>query len=280
MSINRIVLGVAYDGSDYQGWQSQPHGRTVQDNLEQALFEFSRARFVTNCAGRTDAGVHALGQVVHFDTELERSEYSWMNGVNSFLPKDIAVSWAKILPLDSQHEKFFHARYSATSRTYHYVLHNSVVRSPIWAKRAGWFFRPLDLERMRRAAAYLLGEHDFSVFRATGCQAKSPVKTMYRLEIQQLNDVIVFTVQASAFLHHMVRNMVGALLYVGSGRREPEWMMELLISKDRSVSAPTFMPDGLYLGQIGYPDIWGIPHDPTAGMPYGLFAQAGVVKGK
>lgn len=272
MTVNRIVLGVAYDGSRYQGWQTQPHRQTVQDRLEMALQSFTKQRIQTTCAGRTDAGVHALGQVVHFDTELNRVEYSWVNGVNTFLPDDIAVSWARILPLDAQDPQFFHARFSAYSRTYHYVLHNGPVRSPIWSQRAGWFFRPLDVERMREGAQFLLGEQDFSVFRATGCQAKTPIKTMYELQIHQVDDLIVFSLRASAFLHHMVRNIVGALLYVGSGRREPVWMGELIASKNRSVSAPTFMPDGLYLGEIAYPDQWAIPSRGTQGLPYGLSA--------
>ena len=272
MTVKRIVLGVDYDGSGYQGWQTQPHGQTVQDRLEMALQTFARQKIHTTCAGRTDAGVHALGQVVHFDTELDRVEYSWVNGVNTFLPEDIAVSWAKILPLDEQDPQFFHARFSAFSRTYHYLLHNGPTRSPIWAERAGWFFRPLDIERMREGAEFLLGEQDFSVFRATGCQAKTPVKTMYEMKIHQVDDLIIFSLRASAFLHHMVRNIVGALLYVGSGRREPAWIGELIASKDRSISAPTFMPDGLYLGEIAYPDQWGIPCRGTRGLPYGLSA--------
>lgn len=275
MTVNRIVLGVAYDGSAYQGWQTQPHGKTVQDRLELALQTFAKQKIQTTCAGRTDAGVHALGQVVHFDTELDRVEYSWVNGVNTFLPPDIAVSWARILPLDANDPQFFHARFSAYSRTYHYLLHNGTTRSPIWSQRAGWFFRPLDLERMQKGAQFLLGEQDFSVFRATGCQAKSPVKTMYALQIRQVGDVIVFSLRASAFLHHMVRNIVGALLYVGNGKRDPAWIAELMESKDRSVSAPTFMPDGLYLGEIAYPEQWGIPRSGTQGMPYGLSGTLG-----
>lgn len=272
MTVNRIVLGLAYDGSHYQGWQTQPHGLTVQDRLELALQTFAKQKIHTTCAGRTDAGVHALGQIVHFDTELDRVEYSWVNGVNTFLPADIAVSWAKILPLDVQDPQFFHARFSAYSRTYHYLLHNGASRSPIWSQRAGWFFRPLDIERMRQGAQWLVGEHDFSVFRATGCQAKSPVKTMYALQIHQVDDLIVFSLRASAFLHHMVRNIVGALLYVGNGRRDPDWIAELIASKDRSISAPTFMPDGLYLGEIAYPDRWEIPRKGSHGLPYGLSA--------
>lgn len=275
MTISRIVLGVAYEGSRYQGWQTQPHGLTVQDHLEIALQKFAKERIQTTCAGRTDAGVHALGQVVHFDTELDRIEYSWVNGVNTFLPADISVAWSRILPLDASDPQFFHARFSAYSRTYHYLLHNGSTRSPIWAKRAGWFFRPLDVDKMRLGAQFLLGEQDFSVFRATGCQAKSPVKTMYEIKIHQVDDLIVFSLRASAFLHHMVRNIVGALLYVGNGKRDPAWIAELMESKDRSVSAPTFMPDGLYLGEISYPERWGVPKNGAQGMPYGLSVVLG-----
>ena len=266
--MNRIVLGVEYDGAGYQGWQTQPHGKTVQDTLQRALFDFAKVRIDTVCAGRTDAGVHALEQVVHFDTDLDRALYSWVNGVNSFLPPSVAVKWAKSLgEVDPNDQHGFHSRFSAYSRTYHYVLLNSPVRSPTLHGRAGWFFRPLDLDLMTEAAKLLVGEHDFSAFRATGCQAKSPIKTMYEVDIKRTGDLFVFSLRASAFLHHMVRNIVGSLLFVGSGRRPPNWIGELLESKDRSLAAPTFMPDGLYLAKISYDQKWSLPELSGENLP-------------
>lgn len=270
MTIKRIVLGVEYDGSPYQGWQTQPHGRTVQDVLELALKRFAKCEIQTVCAGRTDAGVHAVEQVVHFDTELDREMYSWVNGVNSFLPPDIAVRWAKTLTLDPANRQFFHSRFSAFSRTYHYLLYNNPIRSPLWAGRAGWFFRPLNLDLMQNAAQYLVGEHDFTVFRAAACQAKSPVKHMYEVKLRQQGDLIVFSLRANAFLHHMVRNIVGSLIFVGSERREPQWIQTLIESKDRSLSAPTFMPDGLYLARVEYDADWQLPPQIDENLPYSL----------
>ncbi|MFZ6772904.1 tRNA pseudouridine(38-40) synthase TruA [Undibacterium sp. SXout7W] len=257
--MKRIVLGVQYDGSCWSGWQTQPNGHTVQDTLEKAILRFTGTVVKTTCAGRTDAGVHGIEQVVHFDTELERNAYSWVNGVNAFLPPSVAVQWSKEVTFVPDSDDNFHARFSARARTYHYVLFNSKIRSPMWNNRAGWTFTPLDVERMSEAATYLLGENDFSSFRASGCQAKSPVKHMYSINIRKQGELIVFTLCASAFLHHMVRNIVGSLIFVGGGRREPEWMRELLLSRNRSLAAPTFMPDGLYLAKIDYDEKWGLP---------------------
>jgi tRNA pseudouridine38-40 synthase len=257
--VNRIVLGVQYQGTDWQGWQTQPHGETVQDRLEVALQKFSKTAVATTCAGRTDAGVHALAQVVHFDTILQRADYSWVNGVNAFLPPSIAVQWAREVPFVVEAQDNFHARFSAYARTYYYVLHNSAIRSPLWSHRAGWVFRPLNADLMQEAANYLIGEHDFSAFRAAGCQAKTPVKQMYEVDVRRQGDLIVFRLRASAFLHHMVRNIVGSLIFVGCERRPPAWLQEVLQSRDRSLGAPTFMPDGLYLGQIDYDNKWNLP---------------------
>lgn len=269
--MKRIVLGIEYDGIGFQGYQTQPHGDTVQDTLERALFKFINGPVHTVCAGRTDAGVHALEQVVHFDTSLERALYSWVNGVNAFLPDSVAIKWAKeVGDAESFDNQGFHARFSAYSRTYHYVLLNSVVRSPTLSGRAGWFFRPLDIERMRQGASFLVGEHDFTSFRATGCQAKSPIKTMYEVDIRQSGEVFVLTLRASAFLHHMVRNIVGSLLYIGSGRRSPDWIAELLLAKNRSLAAPTFMPDGLYLAKINYDTKWGLPESEKPNLPLAM----------
>ncbi|MBY0573746.1 MAG: tRNA pseudouridine(38-40) synthase TruA [Undibacterium sp.] len=271
MQKKRIVLGLEYDGAGFQGWQTQPSGNTVQDVLTNALGRFSERAIAVYCAGRTDAGVHAVEQVVHFDTELERAAYSWVSGVNTFLPASIVVRWAKQVALvDETDQQGFHARFSAHSRTYHYLLHNHAVRSPLWAGRAGWFFHRLDLQRMQVAAALMLGERDFTVFRAAACQAKSPVKHMYEIKIRQQGDLFVFSLRANAFLHHMVRNIVGSLIYVGMGKREPEWVGELMHKKDRSLAAPTFMPDGLYLAKIGYDRKWDLPENQGENLPYAL----------
>lgn len=270
-SLHRIVLGIQYDGNSWQGWQTQPHGLTVQDKLEAALKQFTLVDIDTTCAGRTDSGVHALEQVVHFDTTIARDKSSWVRGVNAFLPSSIAVRWAIALPADdgvgnalNEREDGFHARFSATARTYHYMLYNHPVRSPLLAGKAGWTFRPLDVDLMQQAANHLVGEHDFSTFRAVECQAKSPVRTMESLQIRRHGDMIVFTLKANAFLHHMVRNIVGSLIFVGNGRQPPEWIAQILAQQDRSLAAPTFMPDGLYLAKVDYPARWSLPQEEAA----------------
>jgi tRNA pseudouridine38-40 synthase len=265
--VKRIALGVQYVGTAWNGYQKQPSRDTVQDRLEIALEKFACTPVATTCAGRTDAGVHAAEQVVHFDTDLDRAMQSWVRGVNAFLPDSITVRWAAEVPPDAAGNEF-HARFSARSRTYHYVLYNNPHPSPLLAGRAGWVFRPLDVERMREAAAHLLGTHDFSSFRASGCQARTPVKQMHEVEINRHGDVIVFTLRASAFLHHMVRNIVGSLVYVGIGREPPGWMAEVLAGRSRDVAAPTFMPDGLYLAKIEYDPKWGLPQEAQSPLPW------------
>jgi tRNA pseudouridine38-40 synthase len=265
--VTRVVLGVQYVGTGWNGYQKQPDRQTVQDRLEIALEKFACTPLATTCAGRTDAGVHAVEQVVHFDTALSRAPQSWVRGVNTFLPDSIAVRWATEVAPDADGQDF-HARFSARSRTYHYVLYNNPHPSPLLAGRAGWVFRPLDVELMREAAAHLLGTHDFSSFRASGCQARTPVKQMHEVEIKRHGDVIVFTLRASAFLHHMVRNIVGSLVYVGIGREPPGWMAEVLAGRSRDVAAPTFMPDGLYLAKIEYDPKWGLPQEAQSPLPW------------
>ncbi|MDB5840766.1 MAG: truA [Herminiimonas sp.] len=256
--MKRIALGVQYDGTPWHGWQTQLSGDTVQDRLQAALAKFTQEKIVTTCAGRTDAGVHAIEQVVHFDTGVSREPFSWVRGVNASLPPSIAVRWAREVPADAAGE-MFHARFSASARTYQYLLYNHPVRSPLLTGKAGWVFRALDADAMRAAAIHLVGEHDFSAFRAIECQAKSPVRTMHALKIERRGDMIVFTLHANAFLHHMVRNIVGSLVYVGNGSKRPEWIAELLQTRDRALAAPTFMPDGLYLAKIDYDEKWGLP---------------------
>ncbi len=254
--MKRIALGIQYDGTPWQGWQTQPHRQTVQDVLEAALEKFLLTPTPTTCAGRTDAGVHATGQIVHFDTGASRELFSWVRGVNAFLPASVAVRWAAEV---EGGEQGFHARFSATARTYHYVIHNDAVRSPLWHGRAGWSFRPLDAAAMHEAAQHLIGEHDFSAFRAAECQAATPVRDMHAIHVARRGDLVVVTLKANAFLHHMVRNIVGSLIQVGVGNRQGDWIAELLVGRNRELAAPTFSPDGLYLAKVDYDARWGLP---------------------
>lgn len=249
----RIALGVEYDGRPYNGWQSQPDGRTIQDVLQHAVSQIAGVHTPLVAAGRTDTGVHAIEQVVHFDAQVNRPVSAWVRGVNAWLPDSVAVSWAHPVPDE------FHARFSAHGRSYRYLLLNRHVRPAIQTGKVGWFHAPLDLDRMRTAATYLLGEHDFSAFRASECQAKSPIKTLTQLEINRQGDMFVFELSAGAFLHHMVRNIVGCLVYVGKGKYPPEWLAQVRDSRDRKLAAPTFSPDGLYLRHIKYEAKWGLP---------------------
>jgi tRNA pseudouridine38-40 synthase len=257
----RIALGLSYDGAPFHGWQSQPSGNTVQDRLEQALAHIAGAPVRVTAAGRTDTGVHALAQVVHFDTPVERPENAWVRGTNTFLPDAIAVQWARGVNAE------FHARFAATGRRYSYLLYNHAVRPALMAGKAGWYHAPLDVEAMREGASLLLGQHDFSTFRAAECQAKSPVRTLRELTILRSGSYLMFDIAADAFLHHMVRNIVGALVYVGSGRHKPQWIAEILAARERSRAAPTFAPDGLYLADIAYESRWSLPGFPRI-MPF------------
>ena len=254
----RLALGLSYSGSAYEGWQSQLSGKTVQDELEKALARFAGRSIRTLCAGRTDAGVHALMQVVHFDTPLQRELASWIRGTNAFLPRDIAVQWAREVP------PAFHCRGSAVSRRYAYVLLESPVRPSVDAGRVGWVYRPLDAAAMRQAAAHLVGEHDFSSFRASQCQAKSPIKTLHEVEVRQRGAYWHFEFEANAFLHHMIRNIMGCLIAVGQKSQPPEWVVEVLNARNRAAAAPTFAPDGLYFLGPRYGSDYGLPERTAA----------------
>jgi tRNA pseudouridine38-40 synthase len=225
----------------------------VQDVLEAALAAIAGESLSVTAAGRTDRGVHAREQVAHFDTSAARPDTAWVRGVNTFLPESVAVLWAR--PVDAD----FHARYSALARTYRYRLINRAVRPALAARHAGWYHAPLDLDAMREAARALIGEHDFSAFRAAECQAKTSVRTVHALVIEQHAQRIDFVIRANAFLQHMVRNIVGSLIYVGNGKQAPGWIAELLASRDRTKAAPTFAPEGLYLERIDYEAKWGLP---------------------
>ena len=260
----RLALGISYNGQAYQGWQSQLSGLTVQDKLEAALGKFTGqtggtqqtvqgARISTLCAGRTDAGVHGLMQVVHFDTPLSRETASWVRGTNAHLPRDIAVQWAHEVP------DAFHCRASAISRRYAYIVMESAVRPSVDAGRVGWVYKPLDSQTISQAVKLLLGEHDFSSFRASSCQALSPVKNLHRIDISQRGAYWRFEFEANAFLHHMIRNIMGCLVAVGQGKYPPGWISEVLVARNRDAAAPTFSPDGLYFLGPRYDAHWGLP---------------------
>jgi len=263
----RLALGIEYDGRGFCGWQTQAAGCAVQDRLEAACSAIAGVPVSTICAGRTDAGVHALGQVVHFECGIERPLSAWVRGVNALLPPEMAVTWAHRVDED------FHARFAALSRCYRYVLLNDAVRPAADHGRVGWHHAPLDIAMMRNAALHLLGEHDFSAFRAAECQAQSPVRTLHEISIRSRGPYIEFEFRANAFLHHMVRNIVGSLVYVGNGRQAPEWMNDVLRGRDRAKAAPTFDASGLYLMRVEYAPRWNLPA-PRLGAPQLSHAEA------
>lgn len=242
-----------YDGSNFCGWQSQPGGNTVQDAVEAALSEIAGEAIRVVTAGRTDAGVHAIYQVLHFDTRAERPMNAWVRGANALLPSGIALLWASPTADD------FHARYCALERCYLYLLLNHPVRPGLHQHRVGWYHHPLRLESMQMGAQMLVGEHDFSAFRAAACQAKSPVRTLTKLEVTRVGNMVAFELRANAFLHHMVRNIVGCLVYVGKGKFRPDWIGKLLENGKRSEAAPTFSASGLYLAGVAYDARWKLP---------------------
>jgi tRNA pseudouridine38-40 synthase len=249
----RLALAVEYAGHAFCGFQSQPSGCGVQDALERAIGEIAGHPVAVAGAGRTDSGVHAVSQIVHFDTTADRPRTAWVRGVNTHLPPSAAVLWATEVTED------FHARFAATARHYTYLLLERAERPGLLAGRAGWYHQPLDEKLINAGAAHLLGTHDFSAFRAAECQAKSPVKTVSRVAVTRQGPLLRFDFSADAFLHHMVRNFVGALIHVGSGRRPPAWIAELLAARDRSRAAPTFAADGLYLAGVDYDARFGLP---------------------
>lgn len=252
----RIVLGIEYDGSAFFGWQWQTARRTVQSELETALSKIADEPITVICAGRTDAGVHAFEQVVHFDTQAERSMYSWMMGGNTHLPDDIRIVWAQ------QAAFHFHARYSAIARFYRYIILNRPMKSALLRKQVTWCYQPLDADKMHRAAQYLIGDHDFSSFRAQGCQSKSPCRMMHFIDVYREQEKVIMDISANAFLHHMVRNIAGVLMEIGMDKQSVDWTQELLLIKDRDQGGVTAPPDGLYLGGVYYPEHYGITRHP------------------
>ena len=253
----RIAAGIEYDGSDFHGWESQPRQRTVQSEVERALSSVANHAVSVFCAGRTDSGVHANGQVAHFDSDAIRSKRAWLLGTNSTLPKDICIRWVRYMPPD------FHARFTAVQRHYRYLILNRPVRSSLACQRAGWVYHPLAEKAMAAGAAWLVGEHDFSAFRAAGCQARSAVRCLHRLQVQRHRDWIIIEASANAFLQHMVRNIVGVLITIGHGKQPPKWAHTVLSQGDRRAAGITAAAQGLYLEGVDYPPQYDLPISTT-----------------
>ena len=250
----RYALGVEYDGSAYHGWQIQSNGvASVQGEVERALGRIANQAVSVVCAGRTDTGVHATYQVIHFDTHAERPERAWVLGTNTYLPRDISIRWAH--PVDGQ----FHARFGALERRYRYVIYNADVMPALLARQLTWTFKPLAVERMQAAADHLVGEYDFTSYRAVACQAHSPVREVRRLQVTRCGQLVVIDVTANAFLHHMIRNIAGVLMKIGAGEAEPAWAREVLEARDRRLGGVTAPPFGLYFVDARYPARYGLP---------------------
>lgn len=254
--MTRIALGLEYDGAEFCGWQIQDGARNVQACLEQALGKVADHAVRVICAGRTDTGVHALNQVVHFDTGAARAPRAWVFGANTYLPHDVSVLWAQQVNDD------FHARFSAIARHYRYVILNRAVRPALGYARVSWCYRALDVARMNQGAQYLMGAHDFSAYRAVSCQAKHALRTVHRLQITRHGELVVLEISANAFLHHMVRNIAGVLMEIGSGEREPVWAHEVLEGRDRTLGGITAPPHGLTLVAVDYPERFDLPPPP------------------
>jgi tRNA pseudouridine38-40 synthase len=251
----RIALGVEYCGTRYHGWQLQEQIPTLQRTLDQALSKIADEPIKTLCAGRTDAGVHALGQVVHFDTNTIRTVRAWSIGTNAFLPSDIAVRWAQEV------DDNFHARFTAVARSYRYLIHNQSTRSAIMANRATWYHHELNAGTMQQAANFLIGENDFTSFRSSECESPTAMRNVHSIKVFRVGDYVIFDLKANAFLHHMVRNIAGVLMRIGAGFEEPEWMQQVLAAKDRRCAADTASPHGLYLERVYYPSSYSFPVD-------------------
>jgi len=250
----RIAMGIEYDGSQYMGWQAQKHSnRTIQYVLQEAVGSIANESVTVHAAGRTDAGVHGLCQVVHFDTQAQRSERSWVYGCNTRLPDEVAVLWAKPVSDD------FHARFKAERRRYVYVIYNRSIRPTFLSHRVTWEYRPLDIARMQQAAQYLIGEHDFNAYRTVHCQAKHAVRFLHRLDIERRGEYVIIHAEADGFLHHMVRNLAGVLCAIGAGEQAPEWSKTVLASKDRNQGGVTAPPHGLYFAGVKYPAEFDLP---------------------
>ena len=258
----RVALMVEYDGSQYHGWQAQTGLRTVQQALERALGHVACQEISVVCAGRTDTGVHATSQIVHFDCDKERATRAWIHGANSFLPKDVCVKWGAVMPDD------FHARYSALSRRYRYVIYNTPIRPALLRCNMTWQYRQLDHRVMQEACQVLVGEQDFTSFRSVECQSKTPMRNVHHLQVTRRGDLVIIDITANAFLHHMVRNIVGVLMAVGSGRKPAIWVKDVLLAKDRRLGAETAPPYGLYLVAVTYPEAFHVMQSSMTGLPF------------
>ncbi len=256
----RLAAGIEYEGTAYAGWQAQDHALAVQNVVERALSRIADHPVCTVCAGRTDAGVHALGQVIHFDVECERALDAWLLGGNSHLPADVSLRWVQAMPQD------FHARYSARSRRYRYLIHNSRSRSGLYAHRAAWCTQPLNVQRMHAAAQLLLGEHDFSAYRAAECQSRSPNRRVLEIAVTRQDEWVAIEVEANAFLHHMVRNIAGVLMAIGRGQQPVDWTRQVLEGRDRRLGGVTAAPQGLYFLQARYDAAFGLPLPAASGF--------------
>lgn len=254
----RIALGVEYDGSGYNGWQSQKHGCGVQEVVEKALSSVADHAVNVTCAGRTDTGVHALEQVIHFDSDAKRDMRAWVLGANANLPDNVSVLWAKEVVND------FHARFSALSRSYRYIILNRDVRPAILANKVSWEYRPLDVNNMQAAAVHLLGEHDFTSYRTVHCQSKTPMRNVMRLDVSRDSDFVFIDIEANAFLHHMVRNIAGVLMTIGSGEQPVNWSKTVLEMKDRAEGGVTAPSAGLYFMSVNYSGEFGLPSSDRA----------------
>lgn len=249
----RLAACVEYDGSRFHGWQTQDDVRSVQQCVEQAISKVANHPVTVICAGRTDTGVHSVGQIIHFDSDADRSDLGWLRGSNSNLPREISLTWVKPVAED------FHARFTALARRYRYAILNRAVRPSFLSGRVTWEFRPLDVSRMAEACQYLLGEHDFSSYRAVACQSHSPVRNITLLEVSRCHDMVFVDIKANAFLHHMVRNIVGVLCAIGAGEQPSAWAKEVLDARDRRLGGVTAPPSGLYFMQAYYPERFVIP---------------------
>ncbi len=249
----KIVLGLEYSGTQYSGWQRQKHARSIQQHVEEALSRVADQTVIVQCAGRTDTGVHALHQVIHFETDAVREMRSWVLGGNVNLPQDISILWVQPAADD------FHARFSATGRSYRYIILNRSARPGIYNHRVTWECRSLDEHRMQQAADCLIGEHDFTSYRAVDCQSNSPVRRVRQLDVNRQGDTVVINIEANAFLHHMVRNIAGVLMEIGTGKAPVEWSQQVLAARDRTLGGVTAAPDGLYLMNVTYPEKFNIP---------------------
>lgn len=249
----RIALGISYQGSAYHGWQSQKGLVCIQTCLEQAISQVADHPISLSCAGRTDKGVHALGQVAHFDSSVQRSQRAWLLGCNSHLPPDIRINWVQVV------DSTFHARFSATARRYYYIIYNHPLKNALWNQYTTHNYYPLNEKDMQFAAQYLMGEHDFSSFRAAGCQAKNARREVQHIKVMREGSYVIIDIQANAFLHHMVRNMSAVLMSIGAGKKPIEWAKEVLLAQDRKAADITASPNGLYLCQVFYPEKFVLP---------------------